>query len=84
MTTMNVSLPKTLKKFVDERVSDGGYGSSSEYVRELIREDQIRQAKQQLAEMIGAGLASGEGRPITEKDWRAKRKRILGRMGAKS
>jgi antitoxin ParD1/3/4 len=39
---MNISLPDTLKSFVDEQVSQGSYGTSSEYVRELIRKDQDR------------------------------------------
>ena len=43
MTTMNVSLPETLKSFVDEQVSARSYSSSSEYVRELIRKDEDRQ-----------------------------------------
>lgn len=42
MSTMNISLPDPLKSFVDEQVSQRGYGSSSEYVRELIRKDQDR------------------------------------------
>ena len=42
MSTMNISLPDTLKSFVDEQVSQRGYGTSSEYVRELIRKDQDR------------------------------------------
>jgi antitoxin ParD1/3/4 len=42
MGTMNISLPDSLKDFVDERVDQGGYGTSSEYVRELIRKDQDR------------------------------------------
>lgn len=40
---MNVSLPDELKSFVDERVDRGGYGSTSEYVRDLIRRDQDRE-----------------------------------------
>ena len=39
MTTMNVSLPDELKDFVDDRVDQSGYGSTSEYVRDLIRRD---------------------------------------------
>ncbi|MCY3634675.1 MAG: type II toxin-antitoxin system ParD family antitoxin [bacterium] len=39
MTTMNVSLPDDLKSFVDSQVNDGNYGSTSEYVRNLIRRD---------------------------------------------
>lgn len=42
MGTMNISLPDTLRDFVDAQVSQGGYGTSSEYVRELIRRDQDR------------------------------------------
>lgn len=42
MSTMNVSLPDELKSFVDERVGLGGFGSTSEYVRDLIRRDQER------------------------------------------
>lgn len=40
---MNISLPETLKTFVDTQVAQGSYGTSSEYVRELIRKDQDRQ-----------------------------------------
>ena len=43
MTTMNISLPEALRSFVERQVSARGYGSSSEYVRELIRKDQDRQ-----------------------------------------
>jgi len=42
MTTMNISLPDTLKDFVDAQVAQRGYSTSSEYVRELIRKDQDR------------------------------------------
>ncbi|MFO1362171.1 MAG: hypothetical protein U1F45_06795 [Burkholderiales bacterium] len=42
MGTMNISLPESLKDFVDEQVATRGYGTSSEYVRELIRRDQDR------------------------------------------
>ena len=39
---MNISLPDSLKDFVDEQVTKRGYGTSSEYVRELIRKDADR------------------------------------------
>lgn len=42
MPTMNISLPDTLKAFVDDQVTQRGFGTSSEYVRELIRRDQER------------------------------------------
>ena len=42
MSTMNISLPDSLKSFVDEQVTQRGYGTSSEYVRDLIRKDHDR------------------------------------------
>lgn len=39
---MNISLPETLKSFIDSQVSDGDYGSSSEYMRELLRKEKDR------------------------------------------
>ena len=55
MSTMNISLPESLKSFVDEQVSQRGYGTSSEYVRELIRKDQERL---HLRKLLLAGAAS--------------------------
>lgn len=42
MDTINVSLPDSLRSFVDEQVNSRGFGTSSEYVRELIRKDPDR------------------------------------------
>jgi antitoxin ParD1/3/4 len=38
METMNISLPSSLKSFVETQVVDGGYSTASEFIRELIRE----------------------------------------------
>jgi antitoxin ParD1/3/4 len=45
---MNISLPETLKRFVDSQVESGSYGTSSEYVRMLIRREQEKEAFRQL------------------------------------
>lgn len=63
MSTMNISLPDSLKSFVDEQVAERGYGTSSEYVRELIRKDQDRT---QLRSLLMQGAASAPGRPADE------------------
>lgn len=55
MGTMNISLPDALKSFVDEQVAQRGYGTSSEYVRELIRKEQD---VQQLRQLLLKGAAS--------------------------
>ncbi len=52
---MNISLPDELKEFVDHRIESEGYGSSSEYMRELIRRDRDRvQFRQYLVQGIQA------------------------------
>ena len=58
MSTMNVSLPDEMRSFVEEQVDAGRYGSSSEYVRALIRRDQDRQ---HLRELLLAGATSEPG-----------------------
>lgn len=60
MGTMNISLPDSLKSFVDEQVDQSGYGTSSEYVRELIRKDQDRL---HLRNLLLAGAASAAAAP---------------------
>ncbi|MDD3650753.1 type II toxin-antitoxin system ParD family antitoxin [Immundisolibacter sp.] len=61
MSTMNISLPDSLKAFVDEQVASRGYGSSSEYLRELIRADQDRQ---RLRAVLLDGATSPPAAPV--------------------
>jgi antitoxin ParD1/3/4 len=42
MTSLNISLPEALKEYVEGQVATGDWGTPSEYVRELIREDKER------------------------------------------
>ncbi len=61
MSTMNISLPESMKAFVDEQVDQRGYGTSSEYLRELIRRDQDRV---QLRGLLLVGAASEPTQPV--------------------
>jgi antitoxin ParD1/3/4 len=63
MSTMNISLPDSLKDFVDQQVNERGYGTSSEYVRELIRKDKDRL---QLRGLLLAGAESAPTEPVDE------------------
>jgi antitoxin ParD1/3/4 len=78
MSTMNISLPDALKAFVDEQVSERGYGTSSEYVRELIRKDADRL---QLRRLLLDGAASTPGKPANAAYFDALRRRV--RRGAR-
>ena len=79
MSTMNISLPESLKAFVDEQVSLGGYGTSSEYVRELIRKDQDRL---RLRNLLLAGAASASA-AVADGTYFAGLRAKVGRAGAR-
>ena len=76
METMNIAIPETLKVFVQRQAERRGYSSISEYVRELIRGDQERQATMALVTEILKGLESGVSTPMTQEDWQAIRTEV--------
>lgn len=55
MGTMNISLPDDMKDFIDRQVAERGYGTSSEFLRDLIRKEQERQ---EVRSLILEGMAS--------------------------
>jgi len=60
MSTMNVSLPEAMKRWVEQQTKSGRFGNSSDYVRDLIRRDHERQAKiAHIQSLVDEGLASG-------------------------
>jgi antitoxin ParD1/3/4 len=73
MSTMNISLPEALKAYVDEQVASRGYGTSSEYVRDLIRKDQDRQ---RLRALLLEGAASEPTSPVDAEYFDELRERV--------
>lgn len=69
MSTMNVSLPAAMKKYVRERVKAENYSNASDYIRTLIREDQRRRGIDDLERLILDGLNSGEGVTLDDAEW---------------
>jgi len=61
MSTITISLPESLKAFVEQEVATQGYGNVSEYFRTLLREAQDRNARQRLDARLLAGLEAGNG-----------------------
>jgi len=82
MQSMNISLPDSLKQFVDGQVGQGRYSSASEYVRELIRADERRKAEETLEAALLEGLNGPESALIPE-DWMAIRTEALARLAAR-
>ncbi len=74
MSTMNISQPEGLKEFVDTQVGTRGYGTRSEYVRELIRKNQNRQ---HLRSLLLSGAQSTPTAPVDATFFDNLRKRIV-------
>jgi antitoxin ParD1/3/4 len=79
MTSMNVSLPEELKEYVEAQTKSG-YSTPSEYVRELIREDQKRRAKERLDTLLLEGLNSGKPIPVDAKFWSDLKQEALAKL----
>lgn len=54
MTSLNISLPETLKQYVERQVASGDWGTPSEYIRELIRQDKERRLSNLEQELVAA------------------------------
>ncbi len=70
MTTVTISLPESLKEFIEREVQTKGYGNVSEYVRSLLREAQEKASDSKLEALLLAGLESGDDIPLSQKFWR--------------
>ncbi len=80
MAVVNISLPDQLKEYVDERLTEGRFSTTSEYFRDLIREDQKRRAQQRLEMLLVEGLESGEPIDVTEEYIGQKRAELIKRV----
>ena len=69
MTTVTISLPETLKDFLETEVQSKGYGNVSEYVRGLLRDAQRRENESRLEALLLEGLASGKDLPLNPEFW---------------
>jgi antitoxin ParD1/3/4 len=58
VTTVTISLPDSLKAFIDTQIATKGYGNVSEYFRSLLREAQAKEQDARLEALLLEGLAS--------------------------
>jgi antitoxin ParD1/3/4 len=82
-TTMNISLPETLKDYVKERVAEGIYSNPSDYIRALIRSEMKRNSQHQFEAMILEGINSGPATEMTHEDWQGIKAEAKRRTGNK-
>ena len=79
MASLNISLPKNLREYVETQVRQDSYSTPSEYLRWLIRQDQKRNAAERIEALLLDGLASGEPIEINQAFWEKKRATLTSR-----
>ena len=80
MSTLNVSLPDSMRAYIDRIVAEGGYSTASEYIRELVRGDQKRAVEARLEGLLLEGLESGEPVEISDAWWQKKKAELTERL----
>jgi antitoxin ParD1/3/4 len=70
MTTVTISLPESLKAFVDRQMATKGYGNVSEYFRSLLRDAQQAEEDDRLETLLLEGLAGSKDIPLTMEFWK--------------
>ncbi|MBE9056720.1 type II toxin-antitoxin system ParD family antitoxin [Sphaerospermopsis sp. LEGE 08334] len=80
MTTVNISLPDSMRDFINEQVEKGGYSTTSEYIRHLIRQDLERVQQSRIEKLLLEGLDSGDAIEITDEWWEQKRFQLIERI----
>jgi len=71
MATLTFSLPQAMREFIEKQVEEGGFGTVSEYLRSLVREDQKRKARAGVEQALLEGLSGGVAAEWGAEDRRA-------------
>ncbi len=79
MTSLNISLPATLRQYVERQVEAGGYSTPSEYVRDLVRSDAKRRAEAKLGALLDESL-NADTMVADAESWKRGRKKLAARL----
>ena len=80
MTTVSLSLPEDLQNFLNQQIAAGGYGTASDYISNLLRQEQERAERKRLEALLLEGLDSGEPLEVDEAWWSDKREALGERL----
>ena len=77
MSSVNISIPDSLRMFVERRTEEQGYQTISDYFRELILKDQKRESEARLEKLLLEGVNSGDSVEVTPEYIGAKLQRLV-------
>lgn len=80
MTALNISLTEDLQNFLNQQIAAGGYGTASDYISNLLRQEQKRAETKRLEALLLEGLDSGEPIKADEAWWSQKRTDLVEKL----
>lgn len=83
IATLNISLPDTMKTEVEEIIATEGYGNTSEFFRDLVRNHLKERRERKIEDLLLEGINSGESSPLTKEDFENIKQRGLQRLQQK-
>ena len=78
--TINISIPDSLKAEVDEAIATEGYGNTSEFFRDLVRDYLKKRQERRLEALLLEAVESNKFAPLTKSDFEGIKKRGLKRL----
>ena len=82
MSSLNISVPESLRKFIEQRTKETNHSTPTKYIRSLIREDQRRAKNKGLTKLLQEGLDSGPATEMTSEDWADIKREVQARLAA--
>jgi antitoxin ParD1/3/4 len=84
MNEISISLPASLKDFIDTEVASGHFRSASDYLEALVREAEKRKSHERIEGLLVEGIRSGEATALTKQDWEGIRREVHARQSRRA
>jgi len=80
IATINISIPDTMKTAVEEVMAAEGYGNTSEFFRDLVRNYLKQRQEQKLEALLLESVEADDFSPLTKADFEKIKRRGLQRL----
>ena len=82
-TTVNISIPESMKAQVEEIVASEGYGNTSEFFRELVRNYLRKRQEENLEGLLLEAIRSNDFSPLKKDDFEKMKSELSKRIGSR-
>jgi antitoxin ParD1/3/4 len=82
---LTITLPESLKAFVEAEVAAGGHADATGYIQDLLlKESRKHKGREKVEALLEEGINSGESTEWTSQDWEFIRREVQQRLAKKN